>query len=273
MFFGRKKLAAAQAENARLRALLENLQNAPVPENIDFSENWYKPAGYSWKLCDDILDGVHCLIAGTTGSGKSVLINSIIYSALISAPSEKQFILCDPKIVELSKYKKLPHVLRYESDAAGIISALDYAADIMRQRYKAMDAAGSVRFSDGPEIYIVIDEIADLMLSAASKAFTRKLQEILQIGRAAGLHAILSTQAPSRAVVPAVIQLNCPQRVALRCASAIESRQITNAAGAELLPDYGKGIFYNNGRMQRVDIPLTPAEDIAARVAFWEAQI
>lgn len=234
---------------------------------------WYTPAGYSWTLCDEILDGVHCLIAGTTGCGKSTLMHSIIFSALACAPSEKRFILCDPKRIELSDYRNLPHVLRAETEEAGILDALDYAVAVMEARYKMMEGTGCKRFNAGADIYIIIDEFADLMLGAECKRFTRTVQRLLQLGRAAGIHIIAATQAPNRKVIPANLVLNFPQRIGLRCLSSIESRQIVNKAGCEELPAHGIGYFINNCTARKVEIPLTPLEDIAERVAFWKAQV
>ena len=234
---------------------------------------WYTPSGYSWTICDEILDGVHCLIAGTTGCGKSTLMHSIIFSALADAPSERRFILCDPKRIELSDYRDLPHVLRTETEESGILDALDYAVQVMENRYKLMEGTGEKRYTGGPDIYIVIDEFADLMLGAEAKRFTRTVQRLLQLGRAAGIHVIAATQAPNRKVIPANLVLNFPQRIGLRCLSSIESRQIVNKAGCEELPAHGIGYFINNCTARKVQIPLTPPEDIEERVAFWEAQI
>jgi len=269
--FGVKKL---QKENAALRAMLAA---AGVRENTPDADaardSWIAPAGYTWQLGDAVLDGVHCLIAGTTGCGKSTLINSIIFSALAKTPADARLILCDPKRVELYKYSRLPHVLRYAEDAAGIVSALEYAVRIMEKRYIDMRARGIDRYAGGPEICVIIDELADLMIGPQKKAFSATLQRLLQLARAAGIHVIAATQAPNRKIIPAEIVLNFPQRIGLRCLSSIESRQIVNKAGCEDLPAHGIGYFINNCTARKVEIPLTPPEDIAERVAFWEAQV
>jgi len=270
MFSRKKEIERLQAENRRLRAAIENKPALPAPARS--AEYWYTPTGYSWTLCDDILSGIHWLIAGTTGCGKSTLINSILFSALMKSPEEVRFILCDPKRVELSRYKFLPHTLTYANDVESIIAALQKAIAIMEKRYAIMESAGVQRYSGGPEIYIVIDEIADLMLSASAKRFTRLLQRLLQLSRAAGIHVILATQSPARAVIPAVIQLNCG-KVGLRCASAIESRQAIGFPGCENLPEHGVGYFVAGMKTEKREIPLTPPEEIAERIAFWEAQV
>ena len=274
MFNKKKELQRLQAENARLRAALENgTADASKDAPRRSAEFWYSPAGYSWSLCDDILSGVHCLIAGTTGCGKSTLVNSIIFSALLKSPAETRFILCDPKRVELARYKNLPHVLRYAADADAICDAIDYTIEIMERRFKAMEADRVQQFTSGPKIYVIIDELADMMLSPLAKRFTRSLQRLLQLARAASISVIACTQAPCKAVIPAPIQLNMYARVGLHCLSSIESRQAIGAAGCENLPLHGIGYYVDGIKTVKTEIPLTPAQEIAERIEFWESQV
>ena len=123
---------------------------------------WTTPAGTTYSLYEDMLKQPHLLIAGATGSGKSVVINGIISTALYDAPSDVGFILVDPKRVELVQYKRLPHVIRYASEPADMIAALDAAIAITEQRYKTMQRQG-LRKSTEADVYVIIDELADLM--------------------------------------------------------------------------------------------------------------
>lgn len=267
------KVKQLEKENAALRAMLAAAGVREYTPDADaVRDAWIAPAGYTWQIGDSVLAGVHCLIAGTTGCGKSTLINSIIYSALAKTPANVRLILCDPKRVELYKYSRLPHVLRYAEDAAGIVSALEYAVRTMERRYIDMRSRGLDRYAGGPEIYVIIDELADLMIGPQKKSFSATLQRLLQLARAAGIHVIAATQAPNRKIIPAEIVLNFPQRIGLKCLSGIESRQIVGLAGCETLPAHGLGIFVDGARVERAEIPLTPAEDLAARIAFWDAQ-
>lgn len=220
-------------------------------------------------LCEDILSSPHTLIGGTTGSGKSVLINSIIASFMLNYGVSNRLYLIDPKRVELSIYKNLPHCNRYTSDTNEAIDILDEVLRIVEARYKEMESRG-LRQYDGPHIYLIIDELADIMVSPRNKDFKLKLQKILQIARASNVHCICATQSPSRAVIPASLVLNFTNRVALRCLSAIESRQIVNQGGAELLPQYGQGLYLSpKYGMAQVSIPYTEQYKIDHLIYDW----
>lgn len=221
------------------------------------------------KLCLDILRQPHTLIAGATGSGKSVLINSLMYTALFSGPSEKQFILIDPKRVELNDYQYLPHVIRYASEPSGIVGALRQAEQIMERRYKHMQRK---RLKDypGADVYIIIDEFADLMTTQKRDTLPI-LCRFAQLGRAARIHLILATQRPTRDIITGQIKVNIDSRIALRCPTAQDSRNIINVAGAETLPRYGSGYYLTPDTMQPtlVDIPLTPQTETDKLIACW----
>ena len=210
------------------------------------------------ELYKDILEAPHTLVAGTTGSGKSVVLNGIIRELMeTKTPADASLILIDPKRVELSQYRDTTFCKAYTHEAEKAIDYLDSAISEMEDRFAAMEQAGAVK-TDKYHIYIVIDELADLMISEQSRQIRLKLQKILQLGRAAGIHIIAATQAPNRQIIPANLVLNFTNRIALRCLSSIESRQIVNVSGAELLPQYGKGLYLSPKGMKRVDIPLTP---------------
>lgn len=221
------------------------------------------------RLCLDILKQPHTLIAGATGSGKSVLINSLIYTALFSAPSEKQFILIDPKRVELADYRKLPHVIRYASEPREIMQAITTAVQIMERRYKGMQKRGE-RKSTEPDVYIIVDEFADLMTTQKRDTLPA-LCRLAQLGRAANMHLILATQRPTRDIVTGQIKVNIDSRIALRCPTAQDSRNIINEKGAELLPRCGSGYYLTPETVHpvMVEIPYSEPDDIYTIITYW----
>jgi len=236
------------------------------------TKTWITPAGSYSRAAADMLNQPHLLIAGATGSGKSVLINSLIYTALYQSPSEVRFVLIDPKRVELCDYKKLPHTIEYASEPGAITQAINAAVDLMERRYNDMQKRRLKRF-DGADIYIIVDEFADLMTTQKNETL-KPLCRIAQLGRAAGIHLILATQRPTRDIINGQIKVNIDSRVALRCPTAQDSRNIINVKGAETLPRYGKGLYLTPETIQPVliNIPYTPQEEINRLVEWWENQ-
>ena len=193
------------------------------------------------------------LIAGTTGSGKSVCMNSIIISLLYKAsPEDVKLIMVDPKMVELGIYNGIPHLLiPVVTDPKKAAGSLQWAVTEMMRRYKSMSDAGvrdlesynSIIEAEGegqklPQVVVIIDELADLMLVAA-KEVEESICRIAQMGRAAGIHLIIATQRPSADVITGLMKANIPSRIAFAVASAMESRIILDTQGAEKL--VGKG--------------------------------
>lgn len=228
------------------------------------------PAGTYHNLYADMLKQPHLLIAGATGSGKSVAVNGLIYTALYYAPSEKQFILIDPKRVELSQYKRLQHTIRYASEPKDMINALQLAMDITEARYKRMQIKRQ-RKSTKSDIYVIIDELADLM-TTNKKQVQPLLQRLCQIGRAAGVHVIACTQCPLSAVIPTPIKVNFDARLGLRTRSAQDSRNIMGFTGCETLPRYGQGFYMNPDINSKVIIPYYDDNTLQERIQFWEKQ-
>ena len=195
----------------------------------------------------------HMLIAGTTGSGKSVCMNSIIISLLYKAsPDDVKLIMVDPKMVELGIYNGIPHLLiPVVTDPKKAAGSLQWAVTEMMRRYKAMSDAG-VRDLESynsimeheeegkklPQVVVIIDELADLMLVAA-KEVEESICRIAQMGRASGIHLVIATQRPSADVITGLMKANIPSRIAFAVASAMESRIILDTQGAEKL--VGKG--------------------------------
>lgn len=226
------------------------------------------PMNY-WLFCEGLADAPHILIAGATGAGKSVLIDDLLYSlSALKNPSTAAFELIDPKRVELNKWKNTAFCDRYAAKSEDIIQLLEDAVYTMEQRFDKMSAQG-VNYYSGTHLYIIIDELADLMTTDA-RTVKPLLQRLLQLGRAAGIHVIAATQAPNRKVIPAELTLNFTHKIALRCDSAIESRQVINMAGAEALPLHGFGILRQPGSTMEIEIPMTSPEMLADRIRFWE---
>jgi len=199
----------------------------------------------------------HMLIAGTTGSGKSVCMNSIIISLLYKAgPEDVKLIMVDPKMVELANYNGIPHLMiPVVTDPKKAAGSLQWAVVEMMRRYKAMSDVGvrdlesynSIVVAEGegeklPQLVIIIDELADLMLVAA-KEVEDSICRIAQMGRAAGIHLVIATQRPSADVITGLMKANIPSRIAFSVASAMESRIILDTQGAEKLVGKGDMLF------------------------------
>ena len=147
---------------------------------------WTTPTGEYPRLFADCLAENHLLIAGATGSGKSVFENGLIYTALYQSPADVQFILIDPKLTELAPYRNLPHTIRYACDGRDMIEALQYAVDLIMTRFRETQRRGRREY-DGSHVYVIVDELQDLMTTHRREAFPL-LQRIAQIGRAARVH-------------------------------------------------------------------------------------
>lgn len=220
------------------------------------------------KLYAELLEAPHVLIAGTTGCGKSTLLNGIIRELMeTKTPDTAKLILIDPKRIELSQYRNTEFCMAYTAESSETVTLLDQAIALTEERFTEMQQSGTREYT-GSDVYIVIDELADLMISVESRVIKRKMQKILQIGRAAKVHILAATQAPSRKIIPAELVLNFTHRIALRCLASIESRQIVNVNGAEELPRHGKGLYLSPDGISTVSIPLTP--DNADLIRKWK---
>lgn len=212
----------------------------------------------------DIEKMPHLLIAGQTGSGKSVCINTIIMSILYKAsPSDVKLIMIDPKVVELSVYNGIPHLLiPVVTDPKKAAAALNWAVNEMEERYKKFaehkarniigynaqidqieDVPGKDRPEKIPQIIVIVDELADLMMTAGTDV-EDAIQKLAQKARAAGIHLIIATQRPSVNVITGVIKANIPSRIAFSVASGIDSRTILDETGAEKLLGKGDMLFH-----------------------------
>lgn len=207
------------------------------------------------ELYSQIVNGAHTLIGGSTGCGKSVLIDTIVYHILQEKPCAR-LVLIDPKRVSLVKYKKLSCVgTSYACEYFTAKMWLEIEISLMEERYKEMQAQGKVLY-EGNDIYIVIDELADLLTMPDSRKEIKPLiQRIAQLGRAAKIHLICATQCPSRKIIPAEITLNFTEKIALRCDTAIESKQLIGDSGAEKINEYGKALLRMKGRVYDLHVP------------------
>ena len=226
------------------------------------------PSGKKWMEADQMLREAHVQIAGSTGSGKSTMIHSIMWTALSYAPSQKQFIILDMKMgLEMARYEHLPHTLLFAETDEEAISALNTAINIITKRGQEMKQKGLTMY-DGSDIYVVIDELG-FLLQACGNAALQKLMAISRIGRACRVHLIGATQDPSKASLPAAIQQNMTCCIGLKCRDAVQSRQIISASGCENLPDYGQGIMLKGSSWTRIGIYKVPDEDLSARINYW----
>lgn len=246
-------------------------------------------------IVGDIAKMPHLLVAGTTGSGKSVFTNSIIMSILFRAkPSEVRLIIVDPKVVEFGVYNGIPHLLQpVVTDPRLASNTLKWAVAEMSDRYKKFaeynvrdlkgynEKIGQAPEADGedapkklPQIVIVIDELADLMMVAA-KEVEESICRLAQLARAAGIHLIIATQRPSVNVVTGLIKANIPSRVALMVSSGVDSRTIIDQNGAEKLLGNGDMLFYPSGYVKPVRLQGAFVSDgeVSKVVEFWKSQV
>lgn len=233
----------------------------------------------------------HMLVAGTTGSGKSVFTNSIIMSILFRAkPEEVRLIIVDPKVVEFGVYNGIPHLLQpVVTDPKMAANTLKWAVAEMSERYKKfadfnvrdlkgynekIESAGKeLGLTKLPQIVIVIDELADLMMVAA-KDVEESICRLAQLARAAGIHLIIATQRPSVDVVTGLIKANIPSRCALMVSSGTDSRTIIDSNGAEKLLGNGDMLFYPSGYVKPVRLQgaFVSDQEVQRVVDFWKAQ-
>lgn len=237
----------------------------------------------------DIAKMPHILIAGATGSGKSVCINSLIMSVLFKASSEEvKMIMIDPKVVELSAYNGIPHLLvPVVTDPKKAAGALNWAVSEMEARYKKFEAIG-VKNLKGynqkiktleeevkplPHLLIIVDELADLMMVSANEV-ENAICRLAQLARAAGIHLVIATQRPSVNVITGLIKANVPSRIAFAVSSGVDSRTIIDMNGAEKLLGKGDMLFFPTGipKPQRVQGAFVSDDEVAKVVEFLKVE-
>ncbi len=259
----------------------------------------------------DLAKMPHLLVAGTTGSGKSVAINTMIMSILYKhSPDECKLMMIDPKMLELSVYEDIPHLISpVVTDSKKAVIALKWLVKEMEERYRAMSAIGvrnisgynnkisssnnlykkvqvgfekesgkplyekiQIKSNTLPHIVVIIDEMADLMI-VSGKEVEAQIQRLAQMARAAGIHIIMATQRPSVDVVTGVIKANFPTRISFQVTSKIDSRTILGEQGAEQLLGMGDMLYMSTGgRIERAHCPFICEEDIEKVVEYWKKQ-
>ena len=256
----------------------ENVYLSEILNNADFKKKEIKlPIALGKSISGkpvvgDLASMPHLLIAGTTGSGKSVCINTIILSLLYRhTPERCKFILIDPKMLELSTYEGIPHLLcPVITEAKKAASVLGWVVKEMESRYRLMTKEG-VRNIDGyntkhklpmPYIVVVVDEMSDLML-VAGKEIENYIQKLSQMARAAGIHIIMATQRPSVDVITGTIKANFPTRISFQVTSKIDSRTILGEQGAEQLLGKGDMLYMSSAnRIVRIHAPFVSDNEI-----------
>jgi S-DNA-T family DNA segregation ATPase FtsK/SpoIIIE len=262
--------ARAEREIVALRQTVQHLKPDRTPTTATLGLD---DAGQ--PVIVDIAKMPHMLIAGATGSGKSVALNTILCSMLYCAtPTMTQFVMIDPKQVELSIYAGLPHlaspIITSAQEAVNTLASVNAAMD---QRYRAMARKRTKSGTEAgyPNLVIVIDELADLMLTS-KKAVEESIIRIAQLGRAAGIHLLVATQKPVVSVVTGLIQGNIPCKLALQTASTGDSVRILGHKGAETLLGKGDAWLKLPDRVQeiRLQCAYTSDNDISAIVQYWQ---
>ena len=230
---------------------------------------WRIPGGECSVISDKALEAEHSLIAGATGCGKSTFLHSIMQAFLMQySPADGKLVLLDPKVVELKRYRDLPHTIRYAVDDEDIVSALEDAIVMMNDRYEEMGER-DIEDWDGAKVFIIIEELADLLSSPYKVRVKVAVQRLTQKGRAAGIHVIACTQAPSCKILSAEIKLNFTARFGLVCDRDVESRQIVGVAGCESLPDHGACIYKYKRELRAVKLPFVRGRDNQPLIDYW----
>ena len=283
-----------EREIISLREVIET----PVFENSESMLTFALGKDINGKIhCADLATMPHLLVAGQTGSGKSVMVNTVIMSILLHAtPDDVRFILIDPKAVEMTLYRDIPHLLTpVIIDMKEASNALKNATREMERRLQLLARHGCRNISqfnryvelqdkDGPEdiasleleklpyIVVIVDELADLMIQHGSHV-EGSIQRLAQMARAVGIHLLLATQRPSVNVITGVIKANIPARLSFLLATRVDSRTILDANGAESLLGQGDMLFLppgGAGRMRRLHGPLVSEGEIEAVVSHWK---
>ncbi|MDD6206907.1 MAG: DNA translocase FtsK [Clostridiales bacterium] len=274
-----------------LRELLESKSFQNAKSKISFAVG--KDIG-GQTIVTDIKKMPHLLIAGATGSGKSVCINTLIMSILYKAsPDEVRLIMIDPKVVELSVYNGIPHLMiPVVTDPKKASAALNWAVKEMTDRYQKFadlgvrdlvgynekvptlkEAENQETYQKLPQIVIIVDELADLMM-VASNEVEDAICRLAQLARAAGIHLVIATQRPSVNVITGVIKANIPSRIAFAVSSAVDSRTILDGSGAEKLLGKGDMLFYPSGQAKpsRVQGAFVSDQEVSDVVEFLKRE-
>lgn len=227
---------------------------------------WKTPAGKRSVLYAEMLNQPHVLIAGATGSGKSVVINGMIHAALFNSPDTNKFVLIDPKKVNLLKFARLPHTMVHATTQDSICKALASVRALMDQRFSDMMKKGIEDFP-GAHIYVFIDELMDICTSYPKQA-QKDIQYLAQVGRAARVHVVAATQ--NIPIIPRTIRCNFDARLGLQTEDSQDSRNIIGCAGCEDLPKYGKGYYKYPQHLELNILPMIQPDAMQAVLNHWK---
>lgn len=240
------------------------------------------PGGQVYTLFDDMAAQPHLLVAGATGSGKSVVINGIIYNLLHDGPATNQLILVDPKQNELVQYRDVPHCIYYASNERTksghneFLAALQLAENIVEKRSAEMHKR-KLRTYDGGDVYLIIDELAFLMTSEYKKDYLRILKRLGMIARASRVHMICCTQTVKADVLPTTLTCNFDARVAMRTSTAQQSRMIADVAGCERFPspsiEHKAYCYFRRGAdLDLYSVPKYSEEQLDKCIDWWTSR-
>lgn len=228
------------------------------------------PSGTCYKHLQNMLEQPHLLIAGTTGAGKSTLINALIYTALFRSPNNCRFVLIDPKGNELIDYAQLPHTERHCYTFEAIEKTIADCVKLMDNRYKTMRARREKTYS-GTDFYIIVDEYNFIKFRCSKQAETN-IKTLAMQGRAAKIHLIIATQRPTSDVIDGCIKSCLPSRVCLRTATRQESKNVLDCSGAETLPPHGFAYYQTPETLMKPElcsVPCYTPDEINVQVDFW----
>lgn len=243
---------------------------------------WTTPAGHVYTLYQDMLEQTHLLIGGGSRMGKTTLLKNLMHTAMFKSPRDVQFVIIDPRIVEVQEYENVPHTICYKRafengtiDYQPLIDGLQFVVNVIERRYEKAERNGLTEWAEDGELYVVIDELQDLLMSSTHKKFAIPLlQEIVGWGRGSHTHMIATTRSAARSVIPANIDCNFGQCVAFRCFDARESRQIVGISGAETIEPRTQLMYRKSANDITIwSVPFVSDEERAERIKWWVDQV
>lgn len=225
-----------------------------------------------YDFCKRVLDRRHhTLVAGCSGSGKSVVIHDLLYTMMLESNDENCFVLIDTKRVELVDFKDTPHCAKYVDYPDDVYSTLNAVQRVMDARFERMQARREKVCSE-PTLWVVIDEYYDIM-TLCDKRCKPILNRLSSAGRAAKVLLLVGTQRTTRDVLGGMLSTNFSVKIGLRTITKQDSRNILSVSGLENLPKFGKGIMQIDGINEEIDIPYTDEEYIKERVGYWRQRM
>ena len=247
---------------------------ADAPEEDELIYTWRAPAIECSNFYWDLQEQTHVLIGGTTGAGKSNFLEGFIHSCLANFPDETNFILIDPKMTALKKYRKLPHTIEYAIDGIAIEHAIAKAHRIMYQRYESLLDDDYATDYEGSDIWVIIDEYAGLK-EIVSKDTMKALEDIACKGRAAKVHIMFCTQRPTSEVITGLIKANVTATVGLKTSSEQESRNLVGENSCKYIEPKVEAIYNSTttaGDNILIHVPYSDPEVIKETINFWKDQ-